>query len=193
MLVADLQHFLDLPPEVPGPARRLGEHLCDVVRAATAAGIGDAWESALPCRSRPARTPCPGRMVVQLAGPEVAVHWRCSRCADEGTISNWAETPFDLRRRRLALAEVATAIVVDATVAPALRDLRLLDCDSERVVYRMRAHQPDRAVLTTSPTELDDLLDALAAEANAEQNRARRRRLDSAYQALLRAAGPEGR
>ena len=53
MLVADLHHFLDLPADTPGPARRLGEHLSNIVAAATAGDAHTAWESALPCRRRP--------------------------------------------------------------------------------------------------------------------------------------------
>ena len=30
MLVADLQHFLDVGPDTPGPARKLAEHLTRV-------------------------------------------------------------------------------------------------------------------------------------------------------------------
>jgi hypothetical protein len=29
--------------------------------------------------------------------------WRCSVCADEGVISNWEDSPYDLRRRRLTV------------------------------------------------------------------------------------------
>ena len=54
MLVTDLHHFLDLPEDTPGPARRLAQHLGNIVRAATAGDAGTAWESALPCRRRPA-------------------------------------------------------------------------------------------------------------------------------------------
>jgi hypothetical protein len=39
MLVTDLHHFLDLPEDTPGPARRLAQPLGDIVRAVTA---GDA-------------------------------------------------------------------------------------------------------------------------------------------------------
>ena len=52
MLVTDLNHFLDLPEDTPGPARRLAGHLSNIVRAATAGDAGTAWESALPCRRR---------------------------------------------------------------------------------------------------------------------------------------------
>ena len=53
-MVTDLHHFLDLPAGTPGPARRLAGHLGNIVRAATAGDAGTAWESALPCRRRPA-------------------------------------------------------------------------------------------------------------------------------------------
>jgi hypothetical protein len=52
VLVTDLRHFLDLSEDAPGPARRLAEHLSNIVRAATAGDVGTAWESALPCRRR---------------------------------------------------------------------------------------------------------------------------------------------
>jgi hypothetical protein len=52
MLVADLHHFLDLPPDTPGPARRLAEHLSNIVRAATAGDAATSWESSLPCQRR---------------------------------------------------------------------------------------------------------------------------------------------
>jgi len=35
MLVTELRHFLDLPEDTPGPARRLAQHLGNIVRAAT--------------------------------------------------------------------------------------------------------------------------------------------------------------
>jgi hypothetical protein len=42
MFVTDLNHFLDLPEDTPGPARRLAEHLSDIVKAATAGDAGTA-------------------------------------------------------------------------------------------------------------------------------------------------------
>ena len=62
MLVTDLGHFLDLPDNVPGPARRLAEQLSLIVRAATAVDPGFEWVSALPCRRRPGRRACPGHV-----------------------------------------------------------------------------------------------------------------------------------
>ena len=67
--------------------------------------------------------------------------------------------------------------------AATLRDLRLLDTDSERVVFRMRAHR-DGAVLLATDDELGELIGFVAAEANHEPHRRRRQRLDAAGAAL---------
>jgi hypothetical protein len=127
MLVADLHHFFDLPPNTPGRARRLAEHLSNIVRAATAGDAATSWESALPCLRRPANRRCRGRMIVTPTAPGAPIRWQCGVCGDEGIISNWEDSPFDLRRRRLALVGSVTQIVIADEVAVALRELRLLD------------------------------------------------------------------
>jgi hypothetical protein len=139
MFVTDLHHFLDLPEDTPGPARRLAEHLSNIVRAATAGDAGTAWESALSCRRRPANRRCQGRLIVLRTQPGAPILWRCSVCDDEGVISNWEDSPFDLRRRQLVVAGDLTEIVISEQVAATLRDLRLLDTDCERLVFRIRA------------------------------------------------------
>lgn len=74
-------------------------------------------------------------------------------------------------------------MVVGDEVAAALRDLRLLDRDGERLVYRM-AGSADGAVITTTADDLDELLGFVAAGANHEVDRRRRRRLDDAFLVL---------
>ena len=187
MMVTDLHHYLDLPPDTPGQARRLAEHLGSIVRAATAGETGTAWETALPCRRRPANRRCPGRMIVLRTEPGAPIRWQCSVCDDEGVVSNWADSPFDLRRRRLTLADLVHEIVIRNEVAAALRELRLLDIDCERLVFAIRAHH-DSAVLAVTDDDLDELIGFVAAEANHEPNRRRQQRLDAAFDALNTAA-----
>jgi hypothetical protein len=119
--------------------------------------------------------------------PPAPIRWQCSVCDDEGVISNWADSPFDLRRRRLTLADPVNEIVISEDVAAALRELRLLDADCERLVFRIRAHN-DRAVLSAADDDLDELIGFVAAEANHESNRRRQQRLDTAFNALTNAA-----
>jgi hypothetical protein len=187
MLVTDLNHFLDLPEDTPGPARQLAGHLGNIVRAATAGDAGTAWESALPCRRRPAHRRCPGRMIVLRTEAGAPIRWQCSACDDEGVISNWEDSAFDLCRRQLTLAEDVNEVVIPDEVAAALRGLQLLDTDCERVVFRIRARN-DGAILAATDDELDELIGFVAAEANHEPSRRRQQLLDTAFDALTTAA-----
>jgi hypothetical protein len=191
MLVSDLNHFRGLPRDTPGPARRLAAQLSDIVRAATAGDAGTAWESALPCRRRPANRRCPGRMIVLWTEAGAPIRWQCSACADEGMISNWEDSPFDLRRRQLTLAEATSEIVILGEVAAALRGMQLLDADCERVVFRIRA-KGDHAILAATSDDLDELIGFVAAEANHEPRGRRQQQLDAAYDALTTAQAPDG-
>ena len=187
MMVIDLHHFLDLRADTPGPARRLADRLGNIVRAATAGDAGIDWESSLPCARRPANRRCPGRTIVRRTEPPAPIQWQCRICGDEGVISNWADSPFDLRRRWLTIADPVNEIFISAEVAAALRELRLLDADCERLVFRTYAYN-DGAVLPATNDDLDELIGFVAAEANHESNRRRRQRLDTAFDALNRAA-----
>jgi len=191
MLVTDLTHFADLSEDTPGPARRLAEHLSNIVRAATAGDAGTAWESALPCRRRPAGRRCPGRMIVLRTEAGAPIRWQCSVCDDEGVISNWEDSAFDLRRRQLTLAEAASEIVIPNEAAAALRELQLLDSDCERLVFRIRARNND-AILAATDDDLDELIGFVAAEANHEPSRRRQQRLDAAFDTLTTAARTPG-
>jgi len=126
-------------------------------------------------------------MIVLRAEPGAPIRWQCSVCDDDGVISNWQDSPFDLRRRRLALTGPVNEIVIPAEVAAALRELRLSDPDCERLVFAIRAHQHD-TILAATDADLDELIGSVAAEANHEPNRRRRRWLDDACDALHTAA-----
>lgn len=115
------------------------------------------------------------------------IRWRCSACGDEGIISNWQDSPFDLRRRGLTLAGAVHEIVIPDEVAAGLRELQLLDPDCERLVFAMRAHKHG-AFLAATDDDLDELIGFVAAEANHEPNRRRQQRLDAAFEALNTAA-----
>ncbi|MGQ0845268.1 MAG: hypothetical protein ACT4QF_14165 [Sporichthyaceae bacterium] len=184
MLIADLEHFLDLPEQAPAPARRLAEQLGRLVRAATAGPVGATWTSAVGCSRRPGNRPCPGRVRVTRSTPEAPVQWRCNGCDDEGVISNWEDSPFDLRRGRPVPVERTTAIPLDRQAVTALQSMLLLDPDPERVVFAARVEPDGAIVLSATDDELDALLDGVAAEANPERNRRRRALLDAAYAAL---------
>src|SRR5690625_4779583 len=162
-------------------------HILDIVRAATAGDAGEPWRSALRCRRRPARRACPGRMMITRTTADAPIHWSCDSCGDAGTGVSWADSLYDLRRRRLQAAGDSRVIALSDKTAAALRELQLLDPYCERLVFSIRAGDSG-ALLVASPEELDDLINAVAAEANHEPGASRRRRLDAAFNVLDRAA-----
>jgi hypothetical protein len=186
VFVSDLRHFLDMPEDVPGPARRMAEHLTLIVRAATAGQGGQPWVSALPCRRRPGRRPCPGHFALYRADVPPSIDWRCTACGDDGVIRGWEGSVFDLRPRRPELVSMPSIrMVVPAEVMATLRDLRLVDTAGERLIFRARVADDDHsAVLAAGEDDLDELLGYVAAEANHEKDRRRQKRLDQAIEAL---------
>lgn len=184
MFVSDLRHFLDISDEAPGPARRMAEHLGFIVRAATAREAGSRWVSALLCRRRPANRPCGGHIAVFRTDLPATIQWRCTGCNDEGVISGWEDSPYDLRQS-LAVSdnELRYETLVNDELAETLRRLMLLDMECERLVFQMHSSN-EGIVLTASVEELDDLLGFVAADANHETNRRRQKRLDAALDVL---------
>lgn len=158
MFVSDLRHFLDMPEDAPGPARAMAGQLFDFVRAATAGDPGRAWVSALICRRRPGNRPCRGYVVLFRPDGPGPIEWHCEHCGDDGVISGWEDSLFDLRSVPPAEsgARRASSLVVGDEVAAALRGLKLLDSDCERGVYRI-AGSAHGAMMTTTAEDLDEL------------------------------------
>ncbi|MGH9114052.1 MAG: hypothetical protein ACRDZN_17385 [Acidimicrobiales bacterium] len=193
MYVSDLRHFLDLPDDVPGPARRMAERLTLIVRAATAGDAGAAWVSAITCDRRPRRRLCAGHLAVRRTDVPPSIAWRCTSCGDEGVISGWERSPYDLRPRHpRPRSNAARRVFIPADTAATLRRLELFDSDTERLVFRAEASEAGVA-LVGDDDDLDELLGYVAAEANHEDDRRRRRRLDDAFEVLTRAIDAPGR
>ena len=100
--VTDLSHFIDaqtgeLPTSVPGPARRLMEYQTRIVAAATTAADGPHHAmDRIKCRRRPGHRACSG-VIEQRVWADERITWQCTRCGDNGVISNWQSTAWDRR------------------------------------------------------------------------------------------------
>lgn len=182
---SDLRHFLDLPDDVPAPARPMAEHLSLIVRAATAGDAGLRWVSALRCGRPPGRQPCPGHVAVLRIDVPPSVEWQCTSCGDEGVISGWEHSPFDLRGHTMDFARPGddVELVIDDQVAATLRSLTLIDSTGERLVFRARPSEHG-IVLRGNEDDVDELIGYVAAEANREPDRRRQKPLDAAFEML---------
>jgi hypothetical protein len=103
--------------------------------------------------------------------------------AEQGVISNWQNSAFDLRPRQSAAAKPCTQVVIisgeTATVPPGLA---LLIHDCQRSVFQVRAHGA-AAVPTATNDDFDELVGGIAAEANQEPHRLRHQYLIAALNA----------
>jgi hypothetical protein len=97
--ITDLTHFLEdgrLPRELPGPALRLAEYLGEIVAAVTSVEPDDPL--GVRCRRRPGRRPCSGEIEGYIDPRFNAIRWACLVCGDNGLISNWENTMWDLSK-----------------------------------------------------------------------------------------------
>ena len=171
----------------------MADHLTLIVRAATSGDSGLTWVSALRCNRRPKHVACPGHLALRRTDVPASIVWRCTSCDDEGVISGWEGSPFDLRLRGSDPAPTSgVQVVVSSEVACTLRSLMLLDATSERLVFRAEVVGEDVIVLSCDEDDLDELAGCVAAEANHEEDRRRQKRLDNAFAVLNGALSPPG-
>lgn len=95
-----LRHFLDDRGEfwdIRGPGRKLAEYLCSIVKAATSEILEIPIPTGIRCRRRPKRKPCKGEVYTFLDNEKSIIEWYCPECKDNGYISDWENTKWDMR------------------------------------------------------------------------------------------------
>lgn len=96
--ITDITHFLDdegyIVPE-SGPGLRFAEYLTSIISMIShPPPLPEEFK--VKCRRRPHRKPCNG-IIEGDEDPETgALVWWCPECLDNGTISNWQGTIWDL-------------------------------------------------------------------------------------------------
>lgn len=183
MFVSDLRHFLDITDDAPAPAKRMAHQLGAIVKAATARGQDSSWITAIGCMRRPNRRPCTGLIGVRGGDAPGGIRWECVLCGDEGIISGWEGSYADLRGGDRPVDD-DLALVVPEDMAQVLQSLTFTDSHLERLVFAGIAI-PGGIALEGRDEDFDELANCLAAEANHETGRLRRKQLYAAYQAIV--------
>lgn len=186
MYVTDLTHFdgIEFELEAPGPALRLATYLRRIVMAATSRPAGTIRLTALRCRRRPGRSPCPGRLLIEHHDEPYGVKWQCEACDDAGVIDGWQGSLYDLSGvgRRGADGREVVASVSDDAYRLLVGEL-VPDRDCERLLYAARP-LPKGVELSGSEADFEELIGFVAFEANHAANRERQRRWDAIVEQL---------
>lgn len=181
--VTDITHFEGLPPHLAeGPAGRIARFFSSIVSAASVFPAEIWVDSTIWCRRRPGRKRCPGHIRLCYEEASGPVKWHCTSCDDQGTISNWKGTSWDLNRwaRDPWTRHKLYEIVLTREELHELRNNLTFDPESEGLIYG--ATVTDRGiVMRATEEELDNLQGFIAAESNHEENRRRRNILDRIY------------
>src|SRR5205823_12382151 len=136
MYVTDMRHFAGMDELVGpqfAPAKRFAAYLGGVVSAATAHLPGEVIATGLACHRRPGHKPCPGKLLARRAETPAQIEWACPACSEEGVISGWEGSPWDLSPA-LATDDDERVALLSVDQYRRLLRLRLLDTDSLRVV-----------------------------------------------------------
>ncbi len=166
--MTNLTHFIDehgnLAEDRVG---HLARHLARIVESATARRPRAPFHSAIQCRRRPGHVSCPGRILIHRTEIPLGVNWECPWCGDNGHISGWENTHWDLRRCREGEDDdVMIGVAISTEHYAALRageDHPVIDCPA---VIAGAIYHDGEIVLSGNASELDEFQGVIAAEAN---------------------------
>ncbi|OFY75583.1 MAG: hypothetical protein A2V46_10320 [Bacteroidetes bacterium RBG_19FT_COMBO_42_7] len=98
MYISNMTHFLDesrnIPKEMPKEARELASFLALVVDATTKTMPSILTSTEIRCLKKK----CEGLIKSEILGKKDDIHWVCSKCKNEGVISEWQKTKWDNRQ-----------------------------------------------------------------------------------------------
>jgi tetratricopeptide (TPR) repeat protein len=107
--IIDMRHRA-APPDADLPAAfwKAVAYEGKIVEAGSAWGRADTLDTALRCRRRPRSKACPGHL--RLRVEDGVILWGCTRCRDNGRISEWQGLRWDFSARRAATDALRVAV-----------------------------------------------------------------------------------
>jgi hypothetical protein len=97
MYISQMPHFLDdkgnIPIEMPKEARELASFMSLVVDSTTRKSPKTLTSTDIRCFEKG----CQGMIKSEILGKNNEIHWKCSKCPNEGVISEWQKTKWDNR------------------------------------------------------------------------------------------------
>jgi hypothetical protein len=97
--MTDITHFLDEDGEMitePPQARKLVEYFAAIIMMASFSDPDYPPEFKVPCRRKPNRKPCLEEVAGWVEPDTEDIYWICPKCNDNGRISNWRGTIWDM-------------------------------------------------------------------------------------------------
>ena len=184
--ITDMTHFEGIS-SAPShePARRMAQFFGAIVSAASVSPADELIEAALFCQRRPGRIRCPGHLQIRRNRVTNVISWHCSRCDDQGEISNWEGTSWNFSRwapDRSDNQKLHELVLTEDELRELKRSL-VLSPECECLLYgAIIAH--GGIVIRATLEEFEELEEHVAADANHEEKKRRQRLLDRIYERI---------
>ena len=167
--IIDMRHR-DAPPDANLPAAfwKAVAYEGRIVEAGSAWGQSDTLDTAIRCRRRPQNKACPGHIRVRVdAG---VILWGCTRCRDNGRISEWQGLRWDFSAHRAGADALRVAVTWSdlaslrkLMAAPMLQLLARAEYGAEGPTLVGSATELRFAAMASAATGAEDVADALLA------------------------------
>jgi hypothetical protein len=97
MFITNMTHFLDetmnIPKQIPKEAREMAGFISLVIDESTKRLSTTVIDTGIRCFKKK----CFGNINAELLVENDTIHWWCTKCKNEGTISGWQNTRWDNR------------------------------------------------------------------------------------------------
>jgi hypothetical protein len=195
-LICDIRHWIDVDPatELPRGLLRRRAFLGHIISAVTTVRDSE-FVSGIPCQRRPRSGPCRGLIAVETEEDESEpfIYWWCHACGDNGRISGFRGSWYDLGRyrdRRADAKHLLPLVLACDEYAALLSEKMSTYCPATlRVIYSAHGGAYG-VVLIGDERDVDLLTDAVAADVQREKKSPRRALLRSVCAKLQAARTP---
>ncbi len=102
VMVTNIQHFLDEDGKIPRLSPKTKElflFLTTVIEVATIHYGQPLAFAEIDCRRTSEDMDCEGEIGVWILYEDNSIGWECTECGDEGVISDWEGTQWDMRKQ----------------------------------------------------------------------------------------------
>jgi hypothetical protein len=185
--VTDMNHLFSEDPnsEMPDELLEFRTYLGHIIGSATVTNEVE-FLSAILCRKKVNRKPCEGFVKVTKQNiPDDFIYWHCSSCDDGGRLAHWRGCCFDQSQFPQHSDQddepnPPVEVEIIREEMKALLSGALYDPDSERIIYSARPVIRG-IVLRGLYGDMDNFVGFIASDANHEEDKKRRKLMDSVY------------
>lgn len=181
--MSDLTHFLDengLPPvDAPQELHEALGFFVAVTQAGSSHLDNNQFCSTVLCRNDRSSKPCGGHLMISRR-PDGVIHWHCPKCREQGYISNWQGTTYDLSDTVEPDPAQRVSVLVTRKEYELLGKITTTSRE-ENAIISGTVSTPDGVLLNGGFEGFELLLGSIAATANHEDDVRLQRAMDRAY------------